>query len=94
LSKTANDKSMTTATRTKSFEPAWWGNVLATTISALKKRKRDPSNQAFPPVHTLILGTHPSIVSLDRNEMYAHPQNAFWYIAGKIYRRVVRFFYA
>ena len=29
-----------------------------------------------------ILGTHPSIQSLSRNEMYGHPLNAFWYIAG------------
>ena len=92
-----NVKSMSPVKRTKSFEPAWWGNVIATPdtisvhshaaagvtpISALKKRKRGASNQAFPPVHTLILGTHPSIASLDRNEMYGHPQNAFWYIAG------------
>ena len=41
-----------------------------------------PPADAFPPVHTLILGTHPSVQSLSRNEMYGHPLNAFWYIAG------------
>jgi N-glycosylase/DNA lyase len=98
----ATAESSSSASRTKSFQPAWWGNIIATppdaksvvhshataasvdaSIAMLKTRKRnDPSNQEFPPVHTLILGTHPSVVSLDRNEMYAHPQNAFWYIAG------------
>mmetsp|Transcript_14735 Transcript_14735/g.30201 ORF Transcript_14735/g.30201 Transcript_14735/m.30201 type:complete len:780 (-) Transcript_14735:47-2386(-) len=55
--------------RTKSFEPKWWGNVI-----------NDGSE--YPPVHTLILGTHPSITSLSKNEMYGHPLNAFWYLAG------------
>eukprot|EP00984_Skeletonema_dohrnii_P028378 scaffold18358_cov94-Skeletonema_dohrnii-CCMP3373.AAC.2 len=55
--------------RTKSFEPKWWGNVI-----------NDGSE--YPPVHTLILGTHPSIASLSKNEMYGHPLNAFWYLAG------------
>mmetsp|Transcript_7833 Transcript_7833/g.12942 ORF Transcript_7833/g.12942 Transcript_7833/m.12942 type:complete len:753 (-) Transcript_7833:49-2307(-) len=57
------------AERTKSFEPKWWGNVI-----------NDGSE--YPPVHTLILGTHPSIASLSKNEMYGHPLNAFWYLAG------------
>ena len=86
----ASAKSAIPATRTKSFQPAWWGNVISTPpdtksdvhphaaassvtpIAALEKRKRDPTYQSFPPVHTLILGTHPSIASLDRNEMYGH----------------------
>lgn len=46
---------------------------------------------SFPPlissdksiqVHTLILGTHPSITSLAKVQYFAHPQNAFWWIAG------------
>ncbi len=56
--------------RTFSFEPKWWGNVI-----------NDDSSD-YPPVHTLILGTHPSIASLSKNEMYGHPLNAFWYLAG------------
>jgi len=37
---------------------------------------------SYPPVHTLILGTHPSIPSLNANEMFGNQQNSFWYIAG------------
>ena len=78
------------AARTRSFAPAWWGNVLAADAHA----RRHPhaaggpapapaeATARRPPVHTLILGTHPSIASLDRDEMYGHPQNAFWYLAG------------
>lgn len=58
--------------RTNSFEPAWWGNTI-------NDRKDDSE---YPPVHTLILGTHPSITSLSKSELYAHPQNAFWYLVG------------
>jgi N-glycosylase/DNA lyase len=58
--------------RTKSFEPAYWGNVII-------DREDDTE---YPPVHTLILGTHPSIASLSKNEMYGHPLNAFWYLTG------------
>lgn len=58
--------------RTQSFEPAWWGNII--------NDRQDVSE--YPPVHTLILGTHPSIASLSKNEMYGHPLNAFWYLAG------------
>jgi N-glycosylase/DNA lyase len=57
--------------RTHSFEPAWWGNIL-----------KDKNDDEYPPVHTLILGTHPSIASLSKNEMFGHPLNAFWYLAG------------
>eukprot|EP00979_Chaetoceros_neogracilis_P002024 scaffold361_cov265-Chaetoceros_neogracile.AAC.34 len=34
------------------------------------------------PIHTLIVGTHPSITSLAKGKSFAHPQNAFWWIAG------------
>ncbi|CAJ1966506.1 unnamed protein product [Cylindrotheca closterium] len=40
------------------------------------------SNQVIPPVHTLLLGTHPSVQSLKENRYYGHPMNAFWWIAG------------
>ena len=82
--------------RTQSFEPAWWGNVIAaTSINKLHSHastsnstpttKQSSSLQTtlhYPPVHTLILGTHPSIASLGSNQMFGHPLNAFWYIAG------------
>ncbi|GKZ01028.1 hypothetical protein MPSEU_001054200 [Mayamaea pseudoterrestris] len=32
--------------------------------------------------HTLILGTHPSIASLERHEYFGHDMNAFWWIVG------------
>lgn len=34
------------------------------------------------PIHTLILGTHPSVASLARNKYFGHSMNAFWWIAG------------
>ena len=45
---------------------------------------------AFPPalppagveVHTLILGTFPSVKSLEKTEYYGFPRNAFWWIVG------------
>jgi TDG/mug DNA glycosylase family protein len=45
--------------------------------------------QSFPPIesataHVLILGTMPGKVSLRERQYYAHPQNAFWRIAGTI----------
>ncbi len=33
-------------------------------------------------VHTLLLGTHPSITSLSKVQYFGHPMNAFWWIAG------------
>jgi len=72
IKKNKQAKLLKNAQRTKSFEPAYWGNVI--------NNREDDSE--YPPVHTLILGTHPSIASLSKNEMYGHPLNAFWYLAG------------
>jgi double-stranded uracil-DNA glycosylase len=46
--------------------------------------------QSFPPIESetsrvLILGTMPGKVSLRERQYYAHPQNAFWRIAGTIF---------
>jgi double-stranded uracil-DNA glycosylase len=52
---------------TTSFQPVWSG--------------RWDDVQTIP-VHTLILGTHPSIKSLQEQQYFGHEQNAFWWIAG------------
>lgn len=46
--------------------------------------------ECFPPIidenaQILIIGTMPSVKSLDRKEYYAHPRNAFWKIIAKLY---------
>ena len=52
--------------------------------------------ECFPPIidensKILIIGTMPSIKSLDRKEYYAHPRNAFWKIIAKLYNNSIDF---
>jgi len=54
-------------TRTNSFDPIWAGCFHANTTIK---------------IHTLILGTHPSITSLKESQYFGHTMNAFWWIAG------------
>jgi TDG/mug DNA glycosylase family protein len=37
-----------------------------------------------PEARVLILGTLPSVKSLEMGEYYAHPRNCFWWIMGKL----------
>jgi len=74
--------------QTKSKTEMKLENNAATSSSSSSSTNRTHS---FPPqvhsdksikIHTLILGTHPSITSLAKVEYFGHPQNAFWWIAG------------
>ena len=47
-------------------------------------------SEGFPPIarddaHILILGSLPGQRSIDEQQYYAHPQNAFWRIMGELF---------
>jgi len=42
----------------------------------------DAQYDASIQIHTLVLGTHPSITSLAKSQYFGFPTNAFWWIAG------------
>eukprot|EP00751_Fragilariopsis_kerguelensis_P030810 CAMPEP_0170915004 /NCGR_PEP_ID=MMETSP0735-20130129/5938_1 /TAXON_ID=186038 /ORGANISM="Fragilariopsis kerguelensis, Strain L26-C5" /LENGTH=376 /DNA_ID=CAMNT_0011312827 /DNA_START=56 /DNA_END=1186 /DNA_ORIENTATION=- len=65
--KVESDKSKEVIRRTQSFDVLWHGALHPKT--AIK-------------IHTLILGTHPSIKSLEKLQYFGHTMNAFWWIAG------------
>jgi len=66
--------SVSDAARTNSFEPLWCGSRALISNCT--------NSDQWPPIHTLILGTHPSITSLSKTQYFGHDQNAFWWIVG------------
>jgi hypothetical protein len=58
----SNDNNSKNNTRTQSFHPLWSGS--------LDGFEREDS---IVEPHTLILGTHPSVTSLQKQQSYAHP---------------------
>jgi hypoxanthine-DNA glycosylase len=62
--------------RTSSFPPL--------TADQFPHWQEEFSRKGRQPVlpHTLILGTHPSVTSLQQEQYYGHAVNAFWWIAG------------
>eukprot|EP00978_Attheya_sp_CCMP212_P027544 scaffold92310_cov59-Attheya_sp.AAC.1 len=60
-SKDTNDMThASSVSRTSSFEPLWTGSLF-------------PDSDKTPRVHTLIVGTHPSIASLAQEQYFGHP---------------------
>ena len=52
--------------------------------------------RSFPPIinsetEILIVGTMPSVKSLEAQQYYAHPRNAFWKIIATLYHQGVKF---
>lgn len=59
-------------------------------MNARSSRGRARHDECFPPIesvksHTLVLGSLPGQKSLEAQQYYAHPQNAFWKLIGAIY---------
>lgn len=57
----------------------------------LSAERAEPRLRGFPPIlgerpKVLILGSFPSVASLERAEYYAHPRNAFWPIMASVLR--------
>jgi len=78
-----NDKKNNVSRRTQSFGASYVGNLhlpshYDTNTSFTTLSTTTTSNQ----IHTLILGTHPSITSLSKEEYFGHAQNALWWITG------------
>ena len=52
--------------------------------------------RSFPPIinsetEILIVGTMPSVKSLEAQQYYAHPRNAFWKIIAALYHQGAEF---